>query len=159
MKAASECPLTAVTGAATWIGILRQADQAVANDLDAGLTTLIGFCLVRETIVGASNGDSAVLVVNAGADCHEVTKNQCKTPPVGFGDAPIIPFAARLVKPWTVLAMSDGVWKYVGWERIKEYGSRLRGPALIAALQQAARLPRTGALQDDFTVGAFHNDN
>jgi len=51
-----------------------------------------------------------------------------------------------------VLAMTDGVWKYVGWDRVCELATRLGGDELLAALQAAARLPRTGQFQDDFTA-------
>jgi ABC-type polysaccharide transport system permease subunit len=48
--------------------------------------------------------------------------------------------------------MSDGVWKYVGWDRIIAIASRARRRLLIAELQEAARLPGSGRFQDDFTV-------
>jgi hypothetical protein len=159
MQAAVEYPHDMLTKGDTWVGILRLADQTVANDTAAGLTTLVGFCLTNGTLVGASNGDSAVLVLDAGRDCREITRGQSKNPPIGFGDAVVVPFADRLAKPWTVLAVSDGVWKYVGWERIREHASHLRGRALSEALQQAGRLTRTGAFQDDFTLGVFHEEN
>ena len=63
-----------------------------------------------------------------------------------------VSFGANLGPPWTVLAMSDGVWKYVGWERVIETVRRERGAALLADLQRAARLPGSGRFQDDFTV-------
>jgi hypothetical protein len=51
-----------------------------------------------------------------------------------------------------VLALTDGVWKYVGWDRILQLAARERGPALLFALQEAGRLPGNGGFQDDFTV-------
>src|SRR4051794_10771466 len=38
----------------TWSGILRQADAAVAADSVAGFTTLVGLCVYRDRVVGAS---------------------------------------------------------------------------------------------------------
>ena len=65
-----------------------------------------------------------------------------------------MPFEAVLVRPWTVLAMSDGVWKYVGRDRLERAVARPRSAPIIDALQGAARL-RSGRFPDDFTVVAF----
>src|SRR5262245_36356149 len=65
-----------------WPSLLRQADQAVEADRDAGFTTLIGLAITRGQLTGASCGDSAVLAVSAGK-AVEVTSRQWKDPPVG----------------------------------------------------------------------------
>jgi serine/threonine protein phosphatase PrpC len=135
----------------TWTDIVRQADTAVAADDAAGFTTLVGLCVYRNYVVGASSGDSAALVVIGGKH-HELTAAQHKNPPVGSGAAVAVPFAAALKEPWRLLVMSDGVWKYVGWDRVIEVASQARGPDVIAELQQSARLPGSGRFQDDFTV-------
>src|SRR5262245_40988194 len=49
-----------------WTEILRQCDQAVARDPAAGYTTLIGLCVCAGAVVGASSGDSAVLLAYDG---------------------------------------------------------------------------------------------
>jgi serine/threonine protein phosphatase PrpC len=148
-----------LTSAAPWVAALSQADRAVAADAEAGLTTLIVFGLTGDRISGASCGDSAVIALSQEGTPHELTRFQAKNPPVGFGDAAATPFGATLSMPGLVMAMSDGVWKYAGLDRIGELVSRLRGMTLIDAMQQAARLSRTGALQDDFTVVLFQDDN
>ena len=51
-----------------------------------------------------------------------------------------------------VLAMSDGVWKSVGRDRIAELFRQTRGQALLDALLADARLPWSGGLGDDFTA-------
>ena len=61
---------------------------------------------------------------------NELTANQIKNPPVGSAAAVFTPFAGRLERPWTVLAMSDGVWKYVGWERVRAI--QRNNPELLA---------------------------
>lgn len=66
--------------------------------------------------------------------------------------AAVVPFAAAVTEPWRVLVISDGVWKYVGWDRVVEIASRAHGPAVIAELQESARLPSSGRFQDDFTL-------
>jgi PPM family protein phosphatase len=134
-----------------WPGIVRQADAAVADDPVAGFTTLVGLCIYQGRVVGASNGDSAALLVSRGK-ASELTASQRKNPPVGSGAAMAVPFAAAVSEPWRVLVMTDGVWKYVGWDRVVEVARRATGPAVIAELQRMARLPGSGQFQDDFTV-------
>ncbi|MBA4186734.1 MAG: hypothetical protein C0467_01825 [Planctomycetaceae bacterium] len=132
--------------------ILTRADQAVAANHEAGFTTLVNFSVEGNCVNGASCGDSAVLAVCGSGVIAELTAQQFKNPPVGSGDAVFVPFEMELVRPWRVLAMTDGVWKYVGWQRVRELATKLGGEELLAALQSAARLPRTGQFQDDFTV-------
>jgi serine/threonine protein phosphatase PrpC len=135
----------------TWSSILRQADAAVAADHGAGFTTLVGLCVSRDQVVGASSGDSAALLVSGGK-ARELTAGQQKNPPVGCGASVAVPFAVGIVEPWRVLVMSDGVWKYVGWDRVIAIASRACGPAIIAELQELGRLPGSGRFPDDFTV-------
>ncbi|HEV3438576.1 MAG TPA: SpoIIE family protein phosphatase [Gemmata sp.] len=136
----------------SWVEILTRADQAVAADPTAGFTTLVDLSVQNDCVTGASCGDSAVLVVCGSGSIVELTSQQFKNPPVGFGDATFVPFTAKLVRPWRLLAMSDGMWKYVGWQRVRELAMRLTGARLLAELQTAARLRGSGEFQDDFTV-------
>lgn len=142
---------------AMWKSILERVDNTVDNDPDAGFTTLIGFCVIENTLFGASSGDSAILHVSGNGKTFELTANQRKNPPVGSSAADVIAFSNQLTEPWQVLAMSDGVWKYVGWDRIKELVKDHRGQELIDALQSLARLPGNKKFQDDFTVIAVNN--
>lgn len=136
---------------AAWSGILRLADEAVRVDPTAGFTTFVGLCVGRDRVVGASCGDSAALLVSA-ERVVELTSGQRKNPPVGSGGAAAVPFVAPLDAGWQLPTMSDGAWKYVGWERIVGAARRDRGAALIAELQRLARLPGSGEFPDDFTV-------
>ena len=43
---------------AVWPQLLMQVDALVAAELDAGYTTLIGFCVVGDNLIGASSGDT-----------------------------------------------------------------------------------------------------
>ena len=138
--------------AVTWVGLLELADQAVAAAPAAGYTTLIGFCVTGKAVCGASSGDSALLVAREASGFVNLTNRQFKNPPVGSGAALFVPFTAELNDSWMVMVMSDGVWKYVGWERIAEATSRLRGQELLDALAKQARLPGSGQFQDDFTL-------
>ena len=79
-------------------------------------------------VAGASSGDSAALLV-AGRHATELTAGQRKDPPVGSGVATAVPFAVTARGPWRLLVMSDGVWKYVGWDRVVEVAGRAGGAA------------------------------
>jgi hypothetical protein len=136
----------------TWVEALRRADEKVRVDGEAGYTTLIGFAVVAGQVVGASSGDSALWVTGMDGQVLDLTARQAKNPPVGSGGAAITPFAAGLPASWVVLGMSDGVWKYVGRDGVREVMMECRGQALLDALLTRARLPRSGVLQDDFTA-------
>jgi serine/threonine protein phosphatase PrpC len=136
----------------TWIGILGLADQVVATDSAAGFTTLIGLCVLNDRVTGASCGDSAAIAVGGSGTLVELTARQFKNPPVGSGDAEFIPFTCELARPWRLLVMSDGVWKYVGWQRVRDLATQATGETLLAELQNAARMRGSGEFRDDFTV-------
>jgi serine/threonine protein phosphatase PrpC len=136
----------------------READAIVAADPEAGFTTLVAFGVTGDAIEGVSCGDSAALLVCGSGKTTELTKLQRKNPPVGSGEAEFSLFKAAPVRPWRLLAMTDGVWKYVGWDRVRDLASRLGGAELLAALRAAARLPRSGQFQDDFTVVLIEAD-
>lgn len=135
-----------------WAEVLTRADAAVAADREAGFTTLVGLCVHENRVTGASCGDSAALAVCGDRAPKVLSSRQFKNPPVGCGDATFVPFEMELSAPWKLLAITDGVWKYAGWERVWECAARLSGVELLAELQVAARLARTGEFQDDFTI-------
>jgi hypothetical protein len=68
-----------------------------------------------------------------------------------FWQARAIAFSAETVSNWKVLVMSDGVWKFVGWERILEQATRCGGNLLIEKLRADAA-GNSGSLPDDFTL-------
>jgi serine/threonine protein phosphatase PrpC len=141
-----------------WAEALTRADEAVAADAEAGFTTLVGLRVEGDRVAGASCGDSAALAVSPDRAPRVLTSRQFKNPPVGSGEADFIPFEAELVRPWRVLVMSDGVWKYASWDRVWDLSARLSGEELLAELQAAARLKTTGEFQDDFTVVLLESD-
>lgn len=134
-----------------WLTLLRTVDEAVERDPAAGFTTFVGLAVIRGRVVGVSHGDSAAVIATA-EELHKLTFGQHKNPPVGSGSATPVPFQTVPVPPWKLLAVTDGVWKYVGWLRLADAARRFAGAALIDELQRAARLPGSGGLQDDFTV-------
>jgi PPM family protein phosphatase len=155
--ASAQQPAILATRPNAWEEILRQADSVVSNDPEAGFTTLIAFSVKKEFICGASNGDSGVYAVSAGEPGAILTEHQPKNPPVGSGGAGPVGFVARLKQPWTLLALSDGVWKYAGWDKVSHSASLLLGQDLIDSLRKQACLPRSSRLQDDFTVIALQD--
>ena len=61
--------------------------------------------------------------------------------------ADIIVFTATLTGAWSVLALSDGVWKYAGWEAI----AKATTTALTGRMTRAIRaLPRRKASANRF---------
>ncbi len=134
-----------------WTDILARADREVTLFSRPGFTTLIAFVVYNGRIVGASNGDSAVVLLSANTPPFYLTKHQFKNPPVGSGEARFVSFGSELIPPWTVLTMTDGVWKYAGWENIVRLGGDSRGEDIAAAIRNCAQM-RNGELQDDFTL-------
>jgi hypothetical protein len=151
LRVADRTPVGMLAAARGWAFLLPHADQAVAADADAGFTTLVGFCVRRGRVVGASAGDSAVLLVNY-REATILTADQRKNPPVGSGAAVFTEFTAELGRGWRVLGLTDGVWKYAGWDRVIGVARSHRGPSVLDGLASLARLPRTGAFPDDFTA-------
>jgi serine/threonine protein phosphatase PrpC len=152
LAAAVSYSVTELLHPATWARMFQAADRAVADHPAAGYTTLAGFCIANERLCGASNGDSAVLLLSADAPGDVLTSRQYKNPPVGSGAAACRPFSARLARPWLVLAMTDGVWKFVGWDEVTRIASENRSELMVDLLRERAGLRRGGGLQDDFTV-------
>ena len=134
-----------------WFSLLRKVDEAVRLDSEAGFTTFVGLCTMEDRVVGISCGDSGALLVSGSQAC-ELTRGQSKNPPVGSGSAVPVPFLAKAVAPWRLLVMTDGVWKYVGWQQLIAVAKREQGAELVGELQRSARLPGSGRFQDDFTI-------
>jgi hypothetical protein len=107
-------------------------------------------------VSGASCGDSAAVLFGPQQSSEMLTARQFKDPPVGSGGADAVPFFVHLQSPWTLLAMSDGVWKYAGWENILNLDPARRVEEIVAAILARARM-RNGGLQDDFTLVAFQH--
>jgi len=134
-----------------WYDIVGAADEAGADHEDAGFTTLVSLCVTERSVCGASCGDSGALLVQSGGSVV-LTQKQRKNPPVGSGAAVPVAFSARLKLPWMLLVMSDGVWKFIGWDTIIELTARKRGEELIAALRHASLQANGGKFWDDFSL-------
>lgn len=152
-------PVPKLLAPANWIQILESADQAVSNDRQAGLTTLVAFCLVPNLICGGSCGDSAAALVLGNDERTILTERQRKNPPVGSGGASFTWFARKLGGTWTVLVMSDGVWKFASMQAVMNSAREKHGDEIIRDLLNKCRLPGSDALQDDFTLAIFHGSS
>ena len=144
--------------AESWYSIVSAADEAVSEDDAAGFCTLISLSVSEREIWGASCGDSGILLLN-GEQVLLLTEHQHKNPPVGSSAAYPVAFNAKLKPGWKLLAVSDGVWKYVGWTTISQAASRNQGSEIIVALRQTALDATGGKMQDDFTVALLYEEN
>lgn len=151
LDAASALPVEQLLESSAWYGIVSAADEAVDDDDEAGLTTLISLCITEEGICGASCGDSAALLIDGEREPW-LTENQRKNPPVGSSAARPVTFATRLGPSWKLLVMSDGVWNYIGWDGVARLAKQSSGEELIFALRQAVLDSNGGKLPDDFTA-------
>lgn len=132
-----------------WPDILAEADIAASRT--GGYSTLIAFVCVEGVVCGASCGDSKVFLKEPGGRIIELTKHQRKNPPVGSGGAIFEIFRAESNHGGRVLAASDGVWKYCGYEAI-ESALRMKAVSEIAAFLRNAVAPKNGGpLPDDFS--------
>ncbi len=157
LRAASSFPAKELFGAAPWYAVVGAADEAVCEDVAAGYCTLVSLCVSEREVWGASCGDSGALLIQGGRN-FLLTENQRKNPPVGSSAAHPVAFSARLHPGWKLLVLSDGVWKFVGWESIAWIAGQYQGQALIAALRGAAWDANGGRLPDDFTVALLHGE-
>lgn len=142
-------------------------DQAISNILGLvdgcvsateGFTTFAGLVLDRDMASGGSAGDSKIFARDAVGMITEVTSEQRKNPPVGSGDAIFEPFMAHAIGGSRVLMVTDGVWKYAGYESIQR---ALNAPDLsmvIEILRQDTLARSGGSLPDDFSLIAIEID-
>lgn len=141
-----------------WVKALETADRAVEHDEEAGYATLVCLGIIKEHVIGASNGDSAALVIDHSGKPIVLTEHQKKNPPMGSGDAVATPFDHRLKAPWKVLVMTDGVWKYTGMEEVIRAASAKQGQEIINSLWETATEKGARRLQDDFTIVVLENE-
>jgi len=157
LRAASSFPASKLREPAPWYAVVGAADEAVCEDDAAGYCTLVSLAVSDGEVWGASCGDSGALLVSGGRE-FLLTEDQRKNPPVGSSAARPVTFSARLEPGWTLLVLSDGVWKFVGWEQIAQLAARHQGRELVAALRGAAWDANGGRLPDDFSVSLLHGE-
>lgn len=135
-----------------WMDILADANARVASGTE-GFTTLIGFAVGPDFICGASVGDSKLYFQPRGGEIIELTANQDKNPPCGVIGAYFAAFSTQLPEEGSVLlAVTDGVWKYAGYEAIQNVLKLETSTAAAEILLTAIRARGGQQLPDDVAI-------
>ena len=82
----------------------------------------------------------------------ELSENQRKNPPLGSGRASAVAFEAERAPASQLLILSDGVWKFTGFEAIVAAARQMRGLDLVFELRGAQLDGNNGKLPDDFSI-------
>lgn len=127
---------------------LLEALDGDPNRLGRGETTAVILAIAGDRITGASVGDSAAWLIEAGA-ITDVTSDQQRKPLLGAG-AIITPFGATLGTAILIVA-SDGLFKYARRDAILRAVAMPDLEAVADQLVASARLPN-GTLQDDISL-------
>ena len=160
---AERCPPPCLHWPVAWRSMARRADRRVRASPGAGFCTLVALAVTGRRVSGAACGDSAAVLAVGNDPTRFLTREQRKDPPVGSGRARFTFFTARVSrrKPWTLLMMTDGVWKFTGVDPVIEAAiGNAPGPEIVRRLREAAA--RNGPLlrrsmRDDFTVLVVQN--
>jgi serine/threonine protein phosphatase PrpC len=132
-----------------WMAFLSETDRMIARNPAPGETTAVVLAIMSGKICGASVGDSEAWLITPERR-QVLTARQWRKPLVGSGAA--MPVPIRLPhRGGTLLAGSDGLFKYAPAEAIRQ--AALHGSPELAcqALVELVRLPG-GKLQDDVAV-------
>lgn len=135
---------------AAWRSVIESADLATAAT--GGFTTLVALAIGDDFAAGASSGDSKAFFRSAeGSEITEWTARQPKNPPVGSESVASATFLGRVSRGGRLLLVTDGVWKYCGYESLRE-AFELPVDVVAAHLRRAV-LARAGtSLPDDFSL-------
>jgi PPM family protein phosphatase len=125
---------------------LENLDRRLEN---VGQTTAVVAVVSGGTVYGASVGDSGAWLIDAGG-ITDFTEHQEPKPVLGSGNARPIGFGPIPCVGRIVMA-TDGLFKYVPHESIRDIVSGLPLADSPAALVAAARLS-SGTLQDDIAI-------
>jgi serine/threonine protein phosphatase PrpC len=156
LRAAGETPPEKLLKPSRWEKIGTAADMAVDKAPDAGYTSLIALGCSNNEIAGVCCGDSAAYVVSNG-HMHVLTERQLKNPPIGSGVAAITSFNRSVLSPWYVVLVSDGAWKYIGWDAMGQISKASEPGKLTENLLNAMRAKWQRGFPDDFSVLVVSN--
>jgi hypothetical protein len=155
---AMEHPFDNLLQPSTFSTLMYAADNAVCST--QGYTTLVALAFDSDSVIGASCGDSKAYFARRQdgspvVDITEWTEGQQKNPPVGSGEAVFTSFSYTDIEEGRILILSDGVWKFCGFEAIKA-AFELTSFANAASVLRTSTLKRSGlSLPDDFSVIAI----
>jgi len=104
-------PSLKATDHMAWHRLAVRIDQALADDAEAGETTLVVVCVTPKRLVGVSVGDSEAWFVTPEGH-FDLTGGQQKKPGLGSGMAWPVPFVMPTPHDGTIIAATDGLFKY-----------------------------------------------
>ncbi len=137
------------TDARFWCAALREADEALRADPEAGETTAVILAVCPEVLVGASVGDSGAFLLTDNR-CVELTAAQHRKPFIGTGAARPTPVDRRRGKG-RLLVATDGLLAYAGRSEICSAAGAGEPETAAEELVNLVRLP-SGSLQDDVAL-------
>lgn len=137
-----------------WEDLLDDVDVEVSET--EGFTTLVAAAITRESVTGGSCGDSKLYHFSReSGNIEEWTSRQFRNPPVGSGECQFTMFHQDLNVGDGLFIVSDGVWKYCGYEALQS-AFALSDFSIVAAHLRTATLARAGReLPDDFSLIAL----
>ena len=131
-----------------WDEIFSAADQSVREGCQ-GFTTLSGAAISPTEVSGASAGDSKIFFYQPKKELLEWTARQRKNPPIGGHCTQPTFFCCTEPANGTMLAVTDGVWKYAGYPAIAAAGELANAREIAEYLRKSISASQ---LPDDFTV-------
>jgi serine/threonine protein phosphatase PrpC len=132
-----------------WVRCLAEVDRRLSEEGSGGETTAVAALITRDSIVGASVGDSGAWLVYDD-DYENLTRRQQRKPLLGSGVAVPVMFTSA-GKRGTLLVATDGLLKYTSPEKICETIRRHPGEEGAKLLIDLVRL-KSGSLQDDVAL-------
>lgn len=129
-----------------WCRLLAAVDRKLFDGAIGQSTAVIATVTARD-VEGASVGDSEAWLIKPHA-CTVLTEQQRRKPLLGDGAATPVPFAAEFKAADTLLAGTDGLFKYSTHQRICEAALQPNLQHALRELVDSVRL-RSGKLQDD----------
>lgn len=132
-----------------WVEWLKILDQQLAASPSCGLAAVAVVEIRQDGMIsGASVGDCEAWVFGHEGPVN-LTVAQVRKPLLGSGEARPVAFSARL--SGTLVAGTDGLWKYAARSKIRDAAEVRPLEAAVTALVDGVRL-RSGKLQDDVGV-------
>jgi serine/threonine protein phosphatase PrpC len=132
-----------------WAAALEKIDEWLVGSRLGGESTGVIIEIHQGLVQGASVGDSGALLISS-EGIEDLTVRQYRKPLLGSGRATPVPFGPVELRG-RLVAATDGLLKYVSWEKIAEIAMRGVADDAVRALVDAARLPN-GVMQDDVAV-------
>ncbi len=134
-----------------WCEILREIDQFLFVNQEAGETTAVIAAIKDDKICGASVGDSEAWDIYNGK-YNDFTEKQYRKPLIGSGEAIPIPFGLTEIDG-TLLFASDGLFKYTSHSKIIQSMRENEIGKCANALIDSVRLPsNSNTFQDDIVL-------